>query len=85
MPTFAERLKELRKAKGMTQKALGKLIEASEGSIQSYELEYRTPTLAVIYKLADCFEVTTDYLLGRTDIKTLPAILDSNPDDPAKK
>ena len=77
VPTFAERLKELRKAKGLTQKALGELIEASEGSIQSYELEYRAPTLAVINKLADCFEVTTDYLLGRTDLKTLPATPDS--------
>lgn len=67
MVAFAERLKELRKAKGITQKALGELVGSSESGIQSYELENRKPTLDVINSLADFFGVTTDYLLGRTD------------------
>ena len=83
MPTFADRLKELRSSKGLTQKALGELVGSSERGIQSYELEARKPTLDVINKLADCFNVSTDYLLGRTDCKAPPCA--SNTDDTAKE
>ena len=67
MISFSDRLKELRKGAGLSQKALGEDIGASERSIQSYELGTRKPTLDVINKLADYFGVTTDYLLGRTN------------------
>jgi transcriptional regulator with XRE-family HTH domain len=65
MATFPERLKELRLKNKLSQKALGEHINSSERSIQSYELEERKPTLDVITALADYFNVSVDYLLGR--------------------
>jgi len=67
MPDFSERLKELRKAKGLSQKSLGEVIGLSERGIQNYELETNKPTSDTIIKLADYFDVSTDYLLGCSD------------------
>jgi len=39
----------------------------SSTGLQNYELETRTPNADIVLKLADFFEVSTDYLLGRSD------------------
>ena len=70
MADFSERLQELRKAKGLTQKALGELINSTESTIQSYELKRRKPTLDVIIALANVFQVSADYLIGRDNPPT---------------
>ena len=67
MPSFSERLKELRKAKGLSQKSLGEAVGLSKRGIQNYELEANKPTSDIITKLADYFDVSTDYLLGCSD------------------
>lgn len=67
MASFAERLKELRKAKDVGQKEVGAVIGLSESSIGKYEAGRQTPDPAAIIKLADYFSVSIDYLLGRTD------------------
>ena len=67
MVSFTDRLRELRKERGLTQKSLGELINAGERSIQGYELRESKPTLDVLVKLADCFDVSIDYLVGRSD------------------
>ncbi|MCL2569378.1 MAG: helix-turn-helix transcriptional regulator [Oscillospiraceae bacterium] len=67
MSAFSTRLRELRTSKNITQKQLAESTGLSERACQSYELDEREPRLSVINKLADFFEVTTDYLLGRTD------------------
>ncbi|MCL2853536.1 MAG: helix-turn-helix domain-containing protein [Defluviitaleaceae bacterium] len=67
MPDFSDRLKELRKAKGLSQRGLGEAIGISERGIQNYELETNKPTSDIITKLADYFDVSADYLLGRSD------------------
>ena len=67
LPKFAQRLKELRKEKGLTQVEMAEFIGRTEGNYQ--KLEYGTinvPALT-LEKLADFFEVSTDYLLGRDD------------------
>ena len=70
MVSFSSRLKELRKEKGLSQKALAEAVGMSDTGIQNYELETRTPSATVVIKLADYFDVSTDYLLGRTDDPT---------------
>jgi transcriptional regulator with XRE-family HTH domain len=70
MATFGERLRLLREEKKLTQNQIGKLLKVSESSIGKYESEQRTPTPNTITKLADYFNVTTDYLLGRTPHRT---------------
>ena len=83
MSEFPNRLRELRKAKGLSQKALAEAVGMSDTGIQNYELETRTPNADVIIKLADFFNVSTDYLLGRTGCKAPPCT--SGTDGTAKK
>lgn len=68
MIDFGSRLKEIRKSKGITQKQLASAIGASERGIQNYELNERKPAYDVLLALADYFEVSLDYLVGRSDI-----------------
>jgi len=67
MPTFAERLKEIRIAKGATQKAMAEHLGITEQAYQKYEYAMREPNHETTIKLADFFDVSTDYLFGRTD------------------
>lgn len=67
MATFATRLKELRSAHGLSQDALGKIAGVSRYAVYTYEKGKAFPTVEGLTALADYFDVTTDYLLGRTD------------------
>lgn len=68
---FGDRLKELREEKGMTQKDLGKLLNISDRVIGYYESNNRFPKDERILKiLADHFNVSVDYLVGRTSLKS---------------
>lgn len=66
-PQYALRLAELRGAKGLTQQQLADLTGLTRGRLNNYEQGTREPDLVTLQSLADFFEVTTDYLLGRTD------------------
>ncbi|HFU7058711.1 helix-turn-helix transcriptional regulator [Bacillus cereus group sp. RP37] len=59
------RLKSLRKKENLTQKQLAEKIGVSQRMIGYYESEERFPPHDVLTKLADCFSVSADYLLGR--------------------
>lgn len=61
---FSQRLKSLRKDKGLTQKELGHHFNLSQSSIAFYEKGEREPDFATLIKFADFFDVSTDYLLG---------------------
>ena len=63
------RLRELRKTKGITMKALGKEIGVSESTISLYETGKREPDFETLLKLGDYFGVSTDYLLGKNTKK----------------
>lgn len=69
MINFAERLKQLREERGISQAVVGKVIGVSRYAIYTYEKEKAAPTLEGLAALADYFDVTTDYLLGRSDIR----------------
>lgn len=64
---LAERIKELRLLRNMSQAELGKKLGVSAKQVSYYESGSREPRIAGLQKLADCFGVTTDYLLGRKD------------------
>jgi len=66
MATFSDRVKELRKAKGMTQRQMADALGITERSYQRYEAE-NNPNHDTLIKLADFFEVSLDYLTGRID------------------
>lgn len=69
---FAERLKMLRKEKGLTQAELGKYFNLSKQTISSYENGGSSPDKDTLQRLADFFSVSVDYLLGRTDSREAP-------------
>ena len=67
MVKFAERLRELRKEKGVTQQTVADVMGVKHRSYQNYEGGSRRPDYEGRIALADYFDVTTDYLLGRSD------------------
>ncbi len=75
--TFGERLKKLRTEKGITQEKLGNIIGVSDRVIGYYEADNRFPKDEILLnKIADYFEVSLDYLLGRTDNKNIVQDID---------
>ena len=61
------RLKELRKNNKITQKQIANAVELSERNYQYLEYGTIKPSYDTLLKLADYFDVSLDYLVGRTD------------------
>ena len=62
-----ENLKKARKAKGMTQARVAGHLGVAVITIRQYESGSREPSLYTLVRLADLYDVTTDYLLNRVD------------------
>ena len=67
MEIFAERIRDLRMEHGLTQEEVGKIIGVKHFSIYSYEKGRACPEMKGLVALADYFDVSMDYLAGRTD------------------
>lgn len=63
------RLEELRKKNGLSQNELAEKLNMTQQRISAYEKGKREPDINTIKQLADFFGVSTDYLLGKTDIR----------------
>ena len=61
------RIKELREEKGLSQTEVARAIGGTQSNLAKWEKGTVQPTAEFIKKLADYFNVSTDYLLGRTD------------------
>lgn len=61
------RLRELRKAKGISQLKLAMDLHTNQNTISRYETGEREPGLKELIRLADYFGVSLDYLVGRSD------------------
>lgn len=66
---LAQRLKECRKVKGLTQMQAATYCDITEKAYQNYELMTREPKLEILIRIADLFDVSLDYLTGRTEYK----------------
>ena len=64
---YADRILTLRKGSGLTQKQLAANAGISEMSIRFYENRRRQPACDALVALADAFNVSLDYLVGRSD------------------
>lgn len=73
--TFGQRLTDLREEKGIRQKELAALINVSPSTVSNYENDVHYPDVAILCQLADYFNVSTDYLLARTDYRHNPNTL----------
>lgn len=67
---FGKRLAQLRKEKGLSQYELADRMGFSRGQVANYEQGKREPDYETLQKIADFFDVSTDYLLGRRDTYT---------------
>ena len=67
MSKFPERLKELRKTRGVNQTELSAYLNYGYTAIANYESGRNEPAFDTICKIADYFDVTVDYLIGRED------------------
>jgi transcriptional regulator with XRE-family HTH domain len=68
MPINPHRLKELRKSKKLKQRQIAELLKISDRQYRSYEAGEVDPPLSKAEKLADYFDVSVDYIMGRSDI-----------------
>ena len=66
---FGQRLRDLRTEKNISQDELAKLIDRHESAISKYERQKKEPNYKVLNKLANFFDVSVDYLLGRTNVR----------------
>lgn len=67
MKVFCDRLIEQRKLNKMTQKEVSDRLGIKQPSYIRYEKGYAQPSLESLVILADIFDVSVDYLLGRED------------------
>ena len=66
-PLFAERLKQERHARGLTQQELTALCNFGSNQIGRYESGEREPTIWALFELSNALGVSSDYLIGLTD------------------
>lgn len=97
---IGEKIKELRKSSKITQEQLGNAIGVSKMAVSYFEKGKKSPGRETLEKIADYFNVTTDYLLGRSEDpelneeenkivteegKNIMALIESLPEDERKK
>lgn len=66
---FGNRLKTLRKEKDLTQAQLANILKTSASAIGMYEQNRRTPDTETLQTLSNYFNVSVDYLIGKTEIR----------------
>ena len=62
----AERIKELREANGMTQTGMAKKLSVTRSTVNAWEMGTNKPSIDKLSDIADLFQVTTDFLIGRS-------------------
>ena len=65
-----QRFKEARVRAGMTATAAAKALGVSPTTVSNWDLGRKQPSLELLCKVADLYGVTTDYLLGQSDLRT---------------
>ena len=64
---FSQRLYQLRSSKKVSREQLAEALDVSYHSISKMEKAQRAASIEVLYALADYFDVSLDYLVGRSD------------------
>lgn len=65
------RLKSLRKSRKITQQKLAVNLNVEQSTISEYERQVRIPDIYLMEKICDYFDVSMDYLIGRSEIKNI--------------
>lgn len=69
MSSFGQRMKELRKERKMTQQSMADTFNVRVRTYQGYEYDESYPDVAKLIAIADYFDVSLDYLVGRSDVR----------------
>ncbi|PGB04329.1 helix-turn-helix domain-containing protein [Bacillus toyonensis] len=100
LPILSIRIKELRKERKWSQRELGEKVDVSESFVSKVESGKKQPSREVTAKFSEVFNVTTDYLLGRSEDpelneaedkvvseegKNIMSLIESLPEDERKK
>ena len=67
---YQNRLRDLREDKDLKQKDLASLLQIHQTTYSDYELDRLNIPVSALHILADFYQVSVDYLLGRTNVKT---------------
>lgn len=70
MSIISERIKDIRESKGYNQVEFSRKLGLSKQTISNYETGVRQPGLDIVLKIADTFNISTDYILGRVSYQT---------------
>lgn len=81
MSVTANRIKELRTQKKLTQSELAETINTSRVTISRIESETRQPSYAMLSLIADALDTTVEYLQGKTDSPLKKPAVDDNGDE----
>lgn len=83
MENFYKRLKHLRTINHLTQLELANMLNIERSTLSSYETGRRYPTLVILIRVADVFDVSVDYLIGRekNNIRVMTDAQDSERND----
>lgn len=73
---FPEILRMLREKHGYSQKQLADVLHVSKNSVSHYELGGCMPSIDVLENIADIFDVSIDYLLGRSNANLSKRLLE---------
>lgn len=65
------RLRQLRLDNQLRQEQVARLVGVSKGAISAYETDIRQPSYEILIRFANLYRVSVDYLLGRTDDRTI--------------
>lgn len=68
---IGKRLKKLRKEKKISQEGLASILQLSRATYAQYEIDRRIPEYGTLEKLADYYDVSLDYLVGRSDYRNI--------------
>lgn len=68
--SFGERLKKVRIDRGLRQEDIGAIVHVGKSTVSQWENNIHVPDIETIVKIANYLNVTSDYLLGRTNVRT---------------
>ncbi|MBD5091844.1 MAG: helix-turn-helix transcriptional regulator [Clostridiales bacterium] len=64
---YGTRIRDLRKEHGYTQKQLAEILQVDFRTVSFWETERFEPNIEQLIKLCNTFNVTADYIIGRSD------------------
>lgn len=85
MNELGRNIRKLRQQQKLSQKEFGKTFNLAESTIGMYERGERKPDYATLSKIADYFNVSLDFLLGKDSVNGLPLLNEKEEKDIAKK